>query len=94
MSSPETLCLIQNVPSPEMTVLSIKAPLSSRHAPFPEISHPFSRDVPLQLPKYLRSRNALFYIQKYSSITPPNTPLPEVLQSVSRNSPFPEMFQP
>lgn len=92
MSSPETLCLIQNVPSPEMTVLSIKAPLSSRHAPFPEISHPFSRDVPLQLPKYLRSRNALFYVQKYSSITP-QTPRFQKYYSLSLETvPFQKCF--
>lgn len=48
--------------------------LSSKNAPFPEISHPISRDVSFQLPKYLKSRSALFYVQKYSSIIFENIP--------------------
>ena len=77
-----------------MAVLSIKAPLSSRHAPFPEISHPFSRDVPLQLPKYLRSRSALFYVQKYSSVTL-KTPHFQKYYSLSLETvPFQKCFSP
>jgi hypothetical protein len=53
--------------------------------------HPLSRDVAFQLQKYLSSRSALFYFQKYSSIIFKNTLLPKALQFISRKTPFSEM---